>query len=261
MDEFQRLAEQNQPIKLKVPAPDGNSVFVKLAPPLLFDFPVNLQQYSSTLNTLLVDSNVLKEQNTNSMRHLLGNSKNIVRSNFDSQNINIKNEQGIFKKNSIVGKFLKLKTVSDEDKKVVVQLAHQIADIWQSGKYATDGSEPYAMPARIALLSYKLGLSTTFNCKSGKDRTGVANIEINNLAAEIEMSGGIVPEPYHALDDREMLNNNKMVNDSGANHVTEACTGLKGLKIVSKSAGGMITFSGVKNRLGDVTGASSLAKS
>jgi hypothetical protein len=186
------------------------------------------------------------------MEALLGNSAEIVNKRFNPQDINLQEEYNLFK-DSIVGKFLET-DASDEDKKIVIQLAHQIADIWQSGRYATEGSEPYAIPSRIALLTYKLGLSTTFNCKSGKDRTGVANTEINALAAEIEMNRGIVPEPYHTLDDREKFNLSTMVSGSGANHVTKACTGLEGLKIAKSFA--VFNFTEVEERMGDVQGAS-----
>ncbi|MDR1366824.1 MAG: hypothetical protein LBJ13_02880 [Puniceicoccales bacterium] len=252
MDAFRALGEQEQPIELKIPAPDGDSVYVKLEPPLLFNFGANLQQFNPTLHRVLAKD--MSKQNATSMGKLLGNSTEIVQKNFDPHNINLEKEKTTFPEGSCVGKFL-VSNASDEDKKVVVQLAHQIADIWQSSRYATDETEPYAIQSRIALLTYKLGLSTTFNCKSGKDRTGVANIEINNLATEIEINGGIVPRPYHNLGDRERFNLNKIVNSGGANHVTKACNGLCGLKIVDSF--GLFQFSGVKNRMGDVTGASS----
>jgi phosphatidylinositol-4,5-bisphosphate 4-phosphatase len=256
MDAFLKLAEQKQPIRLKIPVPDGNRVYVRLEPPLLFNFGVNLQQFTSATRGLFVKD--LSEQNAASMQRLLGDSASIDPERFNPRNIDLEIEKTIFPQDSLVGKFLNNSEVSEEDKKIVAQLAHQIADMWRSGKYATEGSEPYAIQSRIALLTYKLGLSTTFNCKSGKDRTGVANTEINNLAAEIAINGGIVPQPYHVLDNREKFNLNIMLNNGGANHITKACTGLEGLKIVNSS--GPFRFSAVQDRMGDVQGASKEAK-
>jgi hypothetical protein len=257
MDAFKALAKQQQPIELNIPAPDGtNKVYVNFQPPLLFNFGSNLQQFDPKARALLAKD--VSRKNAKSIKKLLGNSATIAKNSFNPHDIDLEREKGAFTENSLVGKFLK-SDASERDKKIVIQLAHQIADIWQSQRCAIDGSEPYAIQSRLALLTYKLGLSTTFNCKSGKDRTGVANAEINNLAIEIEINGGIVPKPYHSLDDRERLNLGRMVTDSGANHVTRACTGLQGLKIVNSF--GSFRFSGVEDRMGDVKGASSEAKS
>ncbi|MDR0418121.1 MAG: hypothetical protein LBH08_01640 [Puniceicoccales bacterium] len=249
MDMFQTLAKSKQPIELTI---EGKKVYVKLEEPLLFNFGTNLQQFNPIARSILTKD--ISKKNVASMELLLGSSAKIAQTGFEPTNINLENEKKLFEGNNIVEKFLN-SNASDDDKKVVVQLAHQIAEIWQSGKYATDGSDPYAIQARIALLTYKLGLSTTFNCKSGKDRTGVANAEINNLAIETAMNKGIVPKPYQSLTDRKKFNLNKIINDSGANHITKACNGLCGLKIANSF--GPLRFSGVQNRMGDVTGASS----
>jgi phosphatidylinositol-4,5-bisphosphate 4-phosphatase len=258
MEAFRELASREQPIKLIIPTPNGREIFVKLKSPLLFNFGVNLQQFSAATRATLVKD--ISKKNTQSMETLLG--RNIIENasikpeNFDPRNINLNHEKDVFPDDSLVGEFLR-SDASDEQKKIVVQLAHQIADIWRSDQYQTNATEPYAIQSRIALLTYQLGLSTTFNCKSGKDRTGIANIEINHLATETAMNGGIVPVPYQSLDGRARLNLNTMLNEGGANHITRACNGLCGLKIVDSFLG--IQFSGVKDRMGDVQGASSLS--
>ncbi len=59
----------------------------------------------------------------------------------------------------------------------------QIQALWQG----IDGSAmgEYITPAHICNLAYLLGLSVHFNCKSGKDRTGLADIESKFLAREL----------------------------------------------------------------------------
>jgi hypothetical protein len=267
MKGFQKLSNAEQPIALNIPAPDGETVYVRFEPPLLFNFGSNLQQFNPIIRNVFSKS--MRKENAASMKALLGNtlgapniakSKQKTENNFDPKSIdwNKKEKYDEEKKafeNSLVGKFLG-SNASAEDKKIVAQLAYQIADIWQSKAYETNASNPYAIQSRLALLTYKLGLSTTLNCKSGKDRTGVANVEINHLALEIAAHNGIVPDPY-VLNDCEKLNLSEMVTKSGVNHVTRACTGLAGMKIVlSKRLG----FTSIKERMGNVIGASKEAQ-
>ncbi|MDR1435362.1 MAG: hypothetical protein LBI77_03070 [Puniceicoccales bacterium] len=255
METFQKLAKES-PLELQIPTPGGKPVYVKFEY-IGFNYGVNLQQFH--LPPTVVKN--LTKENAAAMEIFLGNSKSIAEKNFHPktfEDIDLEQEKELFG-DSEVGKFLN-SGASDAEKKIVVQLAHQIADILESGKYKTDESEPYALPARLVLLSEKLGLSTTYNCKSGKDRTGIASIEINHLATEIEMNGGIVPEPYHPLDDREKFNLNEIKNESGSGEITKINTGWEGFKIKDAMLSVKNIFKGVKNRMGDVRGASSLVK-
>jgi hypothetical protein len=59
----------------------------------------------------------------------------------------------------------------------------QIEALWQGIKGSAMGE--YNTPALIINLAYLLGLSVHFNCKSGKDRTGLADIESKFLAREL----------------------------------------------------------------------------
>ena len=86
--------------------------------------------------------------------------------------------------------------VSESDKAIVRDLVTQIRQI-ASGEsvYKPDGTpDVYALPARMNLLAFKLGMSPMFNCKSGKDRTGHLDLETKFLAARIK-STGRVPSP------------------------------------------------------------------
>lgn len=42
--------------------------------------------------------------------------------------------------------------------------------------------DPYAVPVRIMLLSFVIGDQLHFNCKSGKDRTGIAQDQVQEYA-------------------------------------------------------------------------------
>ena len=77
---------------------------------------------------------------------------------------------------------------------VATQLGQQITDIYLGDKYKTAGNDPYKIASRIAVLSFLMGGGTTFNCKSGKDRTGQLDTEAKNLAIQIATTGK-VPDP------------------------------------------------------------------
>ncbi|AMO55678.1 hypothetical protein GZ77_08900 [Endozoicomonas montiporae] len=91
---------------------------------------------------------------------------------------------------------------SEKDKEIVMQLIEQIRDLYESEDYKNEGEDAYKMVARVLLLSYKLGLITHFNCKSGKDRTGEADAAAKRLAAEVEALG-YVPDPRQVASQEE----------------------------------------------------------
>ncbi|MET4693809.1 inositol phosphate phosphatase SopB [Endozoicomonas lisbonensis] len=93
---------------------------------------------------------------------------------------------------------------SSKDKMIVRQLIEQIRDLYVTEDYKREGIDAYKMVARILLLSYKLGLITHFNCKSGKDRTGEADAAVKRLAAQVEALG-YVPDPRQPLSQAERV--------------------------------------------------------
>lgn len=66
------------------------------------------------------------------------------------------------------------------------QTAMQIDQLWR--KIKTTAMGEYVVPARLANLAYLLGLTVHFNCKSGKDRTGLLDIESKFLARELHIA-------------------------------------------------------------------------
>ncbi len=82
----------------------------------------------------------------------------------------------------------------EHDIRIAQELGKQITDIYLGGTYKTAGNDPYKIASRIAVLNFLIGGGTTFNCKSGKDRTGQLDTEAKNLAIQIGMTKK-VPDP------------------------------------------------------------------
>ena len=67
-------------------------------------------------------------------------------------------------------------------------------------------NQPYAVPARVALIANELDLAVDFNCKSGKDRTGMLDAQIQALMADLVIRNpGLQykPEPTVRVEETE----------------------------------------------------------
>ena len=136
--------------------------------------------------------------------------------------------------------------------KKIINLTKQILDIWFTTNGQGISTNPAAIQTRIALLMPLLGYTTTFNCKSGKDRTGEMAAEINDLALSIEANGdGSIPDPYKTPTNAEKLQLATVFDATQSSEIAKTNTGFKGLKI---------GYSGMVNRTGKIQGASKLAK-
>lgn len=111
------------------------------------------------------------------------------------------------------------------------QLADQVGAIWQAGSHHAENNDPYALPARLALLCARMGVDPQYNCKSGKDRTGQLDAEIKFLATRIEQGGGAVPQPGAALNDEEKALLSRILLRSGNHEVQKMNTGSPGYKV------------------------------
>jgi Enterobacterial virulence protein IpgD len=124
--------------------------------------------------------------------------------------------------------------VSESDKAIVRDLVTQIRQI-ASGEsvYKPDGTpDVYALPARMNLLAFKLGMSPMFNCKSGKDRSGHLDLETKFLAARIK-STGRVPSPGE-LTEEEREAFSVVALKSGNLAMQRYNTGIGGYKTVNQ---------------------------
>ncbi len=62
----------------------------------------------------------------------------------------------------------------------VSSLASELKQIWSHKSHHDDNGEPYKAAMRVALLSYEIGITPCWNCKSGKDRTGILDAVIKH---------------------------------------------------------------------------------
>lgn len=93
-----------------------------------------------------------------------------------------------------VGNFLSNPFIqNDALKNRVYELATQIVDIYNKGAYASMGNEPYKIVTRLAYMCYLMGMKVAFNCKSGKDRTGMMDVETKFLVTRTCVEGKVPP--------------------------------------------------------------------
>ena len=192
---------------------NGKTFKVKLNPPLLFNFGVNLQHFRMGK---LAHSSEIDAINQESFRRLFGcDPENIGSGRFCTEN-------------SIIGTFMADKSVNETKKKRVQALAEQIISI---SKNHPDGieSNPYALPNRVMLLTNLLGFATTYGCKSGKDRTGLGAMELEASTAEILSTNELGDPENSSNEGKDLLQ--KFYLKGEATKIGSANTGQKGLKI------------------------------
>ena len=113
--------------------------------------------------------------------------------------------------------------------RAINNLSVYIYNVYVSKAHRNHGSDPYQTPAKIAQLSYLLGNNTTFNCKSGKDRSGQLDAEIKSLATQT--SFGHVPRHNHELSTEDKERKALYALKSGNLELQQYNTGLRGYKL------------------------------
>jgi phosphatidylinositol-4,5-bisphosphate 4-phosphatase len=123
---------------------------------------------------------------------------------------------------------------------VIEELTEQIWGLQADERYKKVNNDPYKFPPRILLLAHLLGNVACFNCKSGKDRTGMVDIEIKALLQTINRNiaqrdaGGegktLVPQYDARRDDQAKAAFAELHQWGGGQHVSRANTGLMGNK-------------------------------
>lgn len=98
--------------------------------------------------------------------------------------------------------------------------------------YRSEKGEAYKMSSRLTLLTDLLGLSAVFNCKSGKDRTGVNDTEYKFLATLAHL-GKPLPEPGAELTFEQQALYRAIMQQSGNLEVQRDNTGFEGFKAVT----------------------------
>jgi hypothetical protein len=179
---------------------NGKPVIAKI---IAFNFGVNINAFNMLANLPLIGEVVSgfeysnTEINHESLNAMLGidksspDEKSMLDTYLEEQFELLENELSPDKRAEI-----------EHNISVATQLGQQITDIYLGDKYKTAGNDPYKIASRIAVLSFLMGGGTTFNCKSGKDRTGQLDTEAKNLAIQIATTGK-VPDPEEEKTDIE----------------------------------------------------------
>ena len=137
-------------------------------------------------------------------------------------------------------------------------LLRQINSIDRRGTYSSDGHEAYKMASRIAVLTNLLGGVPAWNCKSGKDRTGMMDVECKFLAT-LAALGKEIPEPGAELSSEQKFLYRNLLLQSGNHEMQKYNTGLAGYKLEGVGS--------ITERIGDIAshhaflGASKIVKS
>ncbi len=111
-----------------------------------------------------------------------------------------------------------------------LELTRQIAAIHRDVAYRKEGSEPYKMPTRLAVLADLLGVKVAFNCKSGKDRTGELDTEIKHMKLQMAVTGK-VPHYTRERTPEEKRHFHEVATNSGNFEIQQLNTGYTGYKL------------------------------
>lgn len=228
MNALNNLAKQDS-IELDY---QGKKIFVKLVPPLLFNFGVNMQHFNKIFRPF-VSHKTSDTANLQGFKRLFGDHFPKI-SDWDGE----------------VGEALKNNTLPREKKKQIIALAKNIIAIYQKAPHGI-ASHPYALPTQTIMLTSLLGYPTSYNCKSGKDRTGACSMELTHLAAQLmgnKMENFSLPDPFAPISAEEQKNLQNIYFSGENNKIAETNTLQRNLKLPSKCAG--IEFKGLDERFG-----------
>lgn len=110
----------------------------------------------------------------------------------------------------------------------IISLIDAFKRLWQRHDHHHDGGDPYKAGRLMALLCHELGIMPCWNCKSGKDRTGMLDAEIKRQAIELHQGQQhLEPGPLDARGSRLLQ---KLLLNSGNLTVQRYNTGTAGNK-------------------------------
>lgn len=251
MDRIKKLCNGEQ-IKLVLEDSNGIKRSIYLKPdkdPVLFNFGSNDIHYSKFLSLLTNKSKTYK-RNLASMQTLFGK-------NFEKdKNFPEDSKVGMYlakadtagKEVTNAEKLTKAAKAAANNKEIVETLSRQIINMWKETKGKGYNDDRFGIQSRLSVLLYYLGYQVSFNCKSGKDRTGIMAVESNFIVQKIN-STGKVPDYKKELDGKDKKLLRELYKASGIDQITSSCTGFRGTKTSEV------------NRIGDTTGASKHANS
>jgi phosphatidylinositol-4,5-bisphosphate 4-phosphatase len=128
----------------------------------------------------------------------------------------------------MVGNYLKNNPVNGPK---VLELSQQLRKIFTDKSHHHDGGEPYKAAQRIARLAYEIGAVPCWNCKSGKDRTGMMDAEIKReVISQHQGKPSSKPGSPHSKGDQELFQ--EVLAKGGNAEIQVYNTGVAGNKVI-----------------------------
>ncbi|CNF02271.1 Inositol phosphate phosphatase sopB [Yersinia nurmii] len=91
----------------------------------------------------------------------------------------------------------------DNNIKLVKELSRQLIEMWNDKSYSNK-IDPYKFVRRIVLLSNAIGVTPCWNCKSGKDRTALLDIEVKRELASLHFNHSLSPSRELSADGKAL---------------------------------------------------------
>lgn len=222
---WQTLNQSGSPLTLSIKDASGNLRQVKItfevAP---FNFGVNELSLKFGLGNKTSDS-----YNHTALKQLLG------------KDLKPGSEPGGW-----VGEYL---SMNPENSGLVKELSEHIKNIWQNMSHHRDKGEPYKLAQRVSMLANEINAVPCWNCKSGKDRTGMLDVEIKREAVSLD-AGNPLSKPGQPLDLKGKWLLQQLLLNSGNLEVQAQNTGLAGNKVIKDLRTSLLSLS-YKDRIGN----------
>ncbi|EDT0207540.1 type III secretion system effector inositol phosphate phosphatase [Salmonella enterica] len=225
MRAWQSLTQPGKMIHLKIRNKDGELQTVKIKPEIAA-FNVGVNELALKLGFGLKTSD---SYNVEALHQLLGND--------------LRPEA---KPGGWVGDWL---SQYPDNYKVVNILARQIKDIWKNNLHHKDGGEPYKLAQRLAMLANEIDAVPAWNCKSGKDRTGMMDSEIKRETISLHQTHTLnAPGSLPDRSGQEIFQ--KVLLNSGNLEIQKQNTGGAGNKVMKNLSPEVLNLS-YQKRVGD----------
>ncbi|MGL4861237.1 MAG: inositol phosphate phosphatase SopB [Enterobacteriaceae bacterium] len=223
---WRTLCQQKQPVSLQIRNAQGEIVTAKVNLQVLtFNFPVNEMALKFSFGLRRSD-----RLNQEGLTTLLG-----------------KNLSPGAPVAGWVGDYLR---TNPPNTQLVMLLVRQIKEILAKKSHHSDGGEPYKLALRVILLSHEIGAIPAWNCKSGKDRTGMLAAELQRLMISLQL-GDTVNEPDSPLSEEQRAIFHQVLLNGEHLEIQERNCGAPGNKVLwNFPLGSMINLS-YQKRIGD----------
>lgn len=225
MRAWQSLTQPGKMIHLKIRNKDGDLQTVKIKPDVAA-FNVGVNELALKLGFGLKASD---SYNAEALHQLLGND--------------LRPEA---RPGGWVGEWL---AQYPDNYEVVNTLARQIKDIWKNNQHHKDGGEPYKLAQRLAMLAHEIDAVPAWNCKSGKDRTGMMDSEIKREIISLHQTH-MLSAPGSLPDSGGQKIFQKVLLNSGNLEIQKQNTGGAGNKVMKNLSPEVLNLS-YQKRVGD----------